>query len=81
MKLLPVYLAGLVLFLAACSPGDAGDEALDYADTSFAGSEPWILQIGVLDGNEAEIFGRIRDVLVDDFGNVYILDDQAFTLS
>jgi len=53
----------------------------DPLSAQVAGSEPWILQIGVLDGDEAEIFGRIRDVVVDDFGNIYILDDQALAVS
>jgi hypothetical protein len=53
----------------------------DPLSAQVAGSEPWVLQIGVPDGDEAEIFGHIHDVLVDDFGNVYVLDDQAFTLS
>lgn len=37
MKSLPVYLAGLILFFAACRPRDARDEPVDHADTSFAG--------------------------------------------
>ena len=40
-----------------------------------------LVQIGVLDGAEEQVFGRIRDVVVDDAARVYVLDDQTLRLS
>jgi hypothetical protein len=39
------------------------------------------LTIGVMDGQESEVFGRIRAVRADDGGNIYVLDDQSLRTS
>lgn len=40
-----------------------------------------LLEIGVIAGDQNQIFGNIRDVEVDGDGNILILDDQDFSLS
>jgi hypothetical protein len=56
---------------AAQRPGDAGIE----------GAVGSVVRIGVVDGDDNQIFGRIREIAVDDAGNVFVLDDQALKLS
>jgi hypothetical protein len=39
------------------------------------------IAIGVLDGDERQVFGRIREVEVGTDGDIFILDDQALVIS
>lgn len=40
-----------------------------------------LLEIGVITGDPNQIFGNIRDVDVDGDGNIFVLDDQDFSVS
>lgn len=63
-----------ILMLAACDPGFVED---GVADADLAET----VSIGVIDGDEAQIFGRIADVRAATDGSFFVLDEQAATLS
>jgi hypothetical protein len=87
MNSLPICLTGLIFFFAACTSREARDQALDHADTSFAGEatpgatgqrEPSRLVertvIGLLEHGPEDYFGQIRAIAVDRLGRVYVAD-------
>lgn len=64
-----LFVSGILGPLVGQSPLSMWDQA-----------EP-VYEVGTLDGPDVQVFGRIRDVEVDSVGNLFILDDQALTVS
>ncbi len=62
--------------LAQAEPGHAAPES--YLSTKL---DTLVLEIGVVHGDPNQIFGRISDVVVDDQGNILILDEQSYAVS
>jgi hypothetical protein len=56
--------------------GRAEDSLGEFSGERAANS----VRIGVVDGDDTQVFGQIREIAVDDVANVYVLDDQALTL-
>lgn len=62
---------------------EAGDGPSADVSSPISDSALWTspkLQIGKVSGEVSETFGRIRDVAIDDNGDVLILDDQALMI-
>jgi hypothetical protein len=85
-------IAGVLALLGAPSasaPGPGCDalasrctrayRAPDHAATSEPGDT--LITIGVMDGDERQVFGRIRDVVVGSDRTVYLLDEQNSAVS
>ena len=62
--------------LAQSEPGHAVPES--YPSTK---QDTLVLEIGVVHGDPNQIFGRISDVVVDDQGNILVLDEQSYAVS
>ena len=62
--------------LAQSEPGHAAPES--YLSTK---QDTLVLEIGVVHGDPNQIFGRISDVVVDDQGNILVLDEQSYAVS
>lgn len=72
----PSWLAALVV-ASACSPQpDARDVSTDRAEQSAE----VVAEIGVIEGPEQFVFGRIVGVAADPAGHVYVLDEQTSDL-
>ena len=70
--------ASVVLSAAACG-GDGGSAArgLDSPDVTISLATDTLYAVGVLDGAEWEMFGRVADVAFDADGTLLILDSDA----
>ncbi len=62
--------------LAQSEPGHTVPES--YPSTK---QDTLVLEIGVVHGDPNQIFGRISDVVVDDQGNILVLDEQSYAVS
>lgn len=72
-----VCLAILIVAASACSPHpDARDVSTGRADQSGE----VVAEIGVIEGPEEFVFGRIVGVAADPAGHVYVLDEQTSDL-
>ncbi|MYE34576.1 MAG: 6-bladed beta-propeller [Gemmatimonadales bacterium] len=71
-------LAPVLLSAAACG-GDGGSAArgLDSPDVTISPATDTLFAVGVLDGAEWEMFGRVADVAFDADGTLFILDSDA----
>lgn len=73
---LPVVTRAIVsLPILFMSPADA------HPEVSLVEPDTIRTTIGVVDGDDREVFGRIREVETDAAGNVFVLDDQALVIS
>ena len=50
------------------------------APVSVSPAKKVTLRVGVLEGDDNQIFGKIRDIAVDSKGNLFVLDDQSLTV-
>ena len=71
-------LAAVFLSAAACG-GDGGTAArgLDSPDVTISPAVDTVYTVGVLDGEQWEMFGRIASVAFDVDGSLFILDNDA----
>jgi hypothetical protein len=58
-----------------------GSERLVRAWGNAVAAGSGTLVIGVVDGDDDRVFGRIRDLVRDETGNIFILDDQSLVLA
>ncbi len=71
-------LAPLVLSAAACGGGgESTARGLDSPDVTLSPATDTLYTVGVLDGAEWEMFGRVADVAFDADGSLFILDSDA----
>lgn len=78
----------LIVLLVACTNADRAGQRVTLADGTVQVHYPRLpdlaedtivpdVRIGSMDGTEAETFGDIRGIEVDDKGRIYVLDQQA----
>lgn len=71
-------LASVVLSAAACGGGGGpAARGLDSPDVTISPATDTLYTVGVLDGAEWEMFGRVADVGFDADGTLFILDNDA----
>ena len=69
-------LAPFVLSVAGCG-GEAAVRGLDSPDVTIAPTLDTVYTVGVLDGEQWEMFGRIASVAFEADGTLFILDNDA----
>jgi len=71
-------LAAVLLSAAACGGGGGSPaRGLDSPDVTISPTADTLYTVGVLDGAEWEMFGRVADVAFDTDGTLFILDSNA----